>query len=116
MAYMDDTAFIKHSKEGIDRIIRILTEFYELNDIRINAEKTDLLIFNSLSNDSQKFIKIGSPPKIVLPITTEARYLGVWFSSKDTKRKLLFLKRIYILASIRTRFIQEFYKLLVYRH
>lgn len=54
-AYMDDTAFIETSKEGMQALLNIVNSFYNMMDIVINVKKCDLLIFNSpLSKDDNK--------------------------------------------------------------
>ena len=47
MAYADDTTWVARSKEEIQKIVDISSEFYELNDIEINSKKSELLILNS---------------------------------------------------------------------
>jgi hypothetical protein len=44
MAYMDDTNFLTNSKEELKEILRVADEFYNLNDIQINKDKSELLL------------------------------------------------------------------------
>ncbi|PKY32055.1 hypothetical protein RhiirB3_449969 [Rhizophagus irregularis] len=45
-AYMDDTVFLESSKFRMQKIVDIANEFYLINDININAKKSELIIVN----------------------------------------------------------------------
>lgn len=45
-AYMDDTVFLESSKTRMQKTVDIANEFYQINDININAKKSELIIIN----------------------------------------------------------------------
>jgi len=47
LAYANNTTWVARSKEEMQKIVDIFSEFYELNDIEINSKKSELLILNS---------------------------------------------------------------------
>src|SRR5437868_8999681 len=42
--YMDDTQWITDSQTKLEKILKIADSFYNLNDIQVNKEKSELLI------------------------------------------------------------------------
>jgi hypothetical protein len=42
-AFMDDTQWISRNKDNLELILRIADSFYELNGIKVNKEKSDLI-------------------------------------------------------------------------
>ena len=69
MAYADDTTWIARSKEEMQKIIDISTEFYELNDIELNSRKSELLVLNykikNKEQDNIPKIRLGKLKEIV---------------------------------------------------
>ena len=47
LVYANDITWVARSKEEIQKIVDISSEFYELNNIEINSKKSELLILNS---------------------------------------------------------------------
>jgi hypothetical protein len=47
MAYIDDTNFLTNSKDKLEEILRVADEFYNLKDIQINKDKSELLLQSS---------------------------------------------------------------------
>ncbi|CAJ0846410.1 5522_t:CDS:2 [Entrophospora sp. SA101] len=45
--FMDDTIFISKSKEGIERIASAVNHLYKINNIKVNWNKSGLLIINN---------------------------------------------------------------------
>ena len=65
------------------KTITISNEFFVLNDIKINGDKSEFLVINSDAADSPlEGIIMGSDNAMVLPSPNHkpVRYLGVWFT------------------------------------
>ena len=45
LAYVDDTVWLACSQAGAHRVLSLAMEFFELNDIAVNAKKTVLIVF-----------------------------------------------------------------------
>ena len=87
LAYMDDTLWLSKSKDDLNDIMLIADSFYELNDIKVNWDKslllTSLPIQNAinfkLSNQNNIWLKPADPK---VPV----RYLGIWISIRQNKK------------------------------
>ena len=44
LAFMDDTTWITETKESLEEILKIADDFYNLNNIKVNKEKSELLV------------------------------------------------------------------------
>ncbi|CAB4403165.1 unnamed protein product [Rhizophagus irregularis] len=86
-AYMDDTVFLESSKSRMQKIVDIANEFYLINDIDINAKKSELIIINPSVEKHEQIIELGRDRSIVQATNDEIRYLGVWFSNKPSRRR-----------------------------
>ncbi|GET58597.1 RNA-directed DNA polymerase from mobile element jockey-like [Rhizophagus irregularis DAOM 181602=DAOM 197198] len=96
LVFMDDSTLISSSKAGMEFMLSITEEFYQINNTSANHNKY-MLITNSLpltSNSSLSPItfnldlsSLNSVPSITItPIsmTTSFRFLGVWFNIKSS--------------------------------
>ena len=90
LAYMDDTIFAGASQSQTQRTIDLANSFYEMHDIDINGTKSELLVFNPSLPIEHQLIKMGREQTVIRPSEKEIRYLGVWFSSGNTRS---FLKK-----------------------
>ncbi|CAB5102047.1 unnamed protein product [Rhizophagus irregularis] len=83
IAYADDTAWIASNKDEMIKIIGISNSFFELNDIKINGNKSELLVWHT-PKDITKEIRMGSNNSTVKanPPFKEARYLKVYIKSR----------------------------------
>src|SRR5215216_2851665 len=78
---MDDTLWIARSREDLTNIVSIAESFYKLNHIKVNWEKSVLMINNTKSNQPFTCNINGSLTTIhPLPLNESTRYLGVWIS------------------------------------
>jgi hypothetical protein len=94
MAYMDDTNFLTNSKEELEEILRVADEFYNLNDIQINKDKSELLLRSSsyCYEESRKIqIQFGNHMMNILPTPKDnsIRILGVWFNAFNKREFVL---------------------------
>src|SRR5215216_5268803 len=81
LAYMDDTLWIAKSQEDLSQILNIADKFYKLNFIKVNWDKSVLLI-NHKKNDRPFSCLINDKPTHITPLSHKesTRYLGVWIS------------------------------------
>ncbi|EXX52053.1 hypothetical protein RirG_256390 [Rhizophagus irregularis DAOM 197198w] len=85
-AYMDDTIFLESSRFRMQNIVDIANEFYIINDIDINAKKSELIIINPTVEWHEQNIELGRDRSIIQATNEEIRYLRVWFSNKLSRR------------------------------
>ncbi|GET00318.1 hypothetical protein GLOIN_2v1824527 [Rhizophagus clarus] len=82
-AFMDDTTLISSNKLKLEDMIEICHEFFEINDIKANVGKYELIKINNKENEDL-FIK---GEKITKVNHEEGnRILGIWYRH-DNKRK-----------------------------
>ena len=102
LAYADDTTWIARSEEEMQKIINIANEFYDINDIKINSKKSELLVLNQNKKDKENScipeIKLGKKKEVVqVKRGKEAiRHLGVWISEKGGREcnELVIIKEV----------------------
>jgi ribonuclease HI len=82
LAYADDTTWIAPNKKSLQETINISNSFFELNDIEINSQKSELLVLNSKEKIENQAIRMGTPPEKVQghKELAQVRFLGVWLS------------------------------------
>src|SRR5437764_681035 len=81
LAFFDDTSWLAHSRASIMKTITIPNEFFVLNDIKINGDKSKFIVINGDAADSpSEGIIMGSDNATVLPSPNHkpVRYLGIW--------------------------------------
>ncbi|CAB4397631.1 unnamed protein product [Rhizophagus irregularis] len=90
IAYADDTAWIASNKDEIMNIISILNLFFELNDITINGEKSELLVWNTPKGTSNE-INMGTDLTLIKanPPLKDVRYLGIYIRSRAGQSHVL---------------------------
>src|SRR3954470_24667186 len=54
LAFMNDTMLISSSIEGLNQLLDIAQEFYDMNNTKINFNKAELICNRDLSNSSTK--------------------------------------------------------------
>ncbi|POG79223.1 hypothetical protein GLOIN_2v1765740, partial [Rhizophagus irregularis DAOM 181602=DAOM 197198] len=109
--YADDTQWIAKSKVEATKISLIANEFFDINDIKINGGKSEIIVVNPEdSNENERFIEIGkNKDKVFANKGSDAiRILGVWFKAdKGDKHTELIVKKeiLTILGAIRRKHI-----------
>ncbi|CAB5369186.1 unnamed protein product [Rhizophagus irregularis] len=94
-AYMDDTGFITNNKNNLERILKIADSFYKLNDIKINKQKSELLLRKNISKkkplDDIVKIKFGKDIIEVKPThrNRSSRFLGVWINAFNNNSHII---------------------------
>jgi hypothetical protein len=89
MAYMDDTNIISNNRENLEKLLDSANEFYVLNDIQINKDKSELLLQKADENEKQQVsILFGDKMIKVKPLHSKnsMRILGVWFNAYDDNK------------------------------
>jgi hypothetical protein len=76
-AYMNDTIFLESSRFRMQNIVDIANEFYIINDIDINAKKSELIIINPTVERHEQNIELGHDRSIIQATNEEIRYLGI---------------------------------------
>ncbi|GBC13545.2 RNA-directed DNA polymerase from mobile element jockey-like [Rhizophagus irregularis DAOM 181602=DAOM 197198] len=74
-AYMDDTIFLESSRFRMQNIVDIANEFYIINDIDINAKKSELIIINPTVEWHEQNIELGRDRSIIQATNEEIRVL-----------------------------------------
>lgn len=93
LSYMDDTNFIAENLENLEKILDIAESFYNLNDIKINKTKSELLLRVKRGVEISQVVnlKFGNNNINIVPATKFAaiRILGVWFNAYNRKQHII---------------------------
>ena len=83
-AFADDTLFLGSNKEDIQQTIDISNEFFAINDIKINGDKSELIILNSSQLHDEEYVTMGEQNTIVTVNHSleDTRFLGIYLRSK----------------------------------
>ncbi|CAB5392225.1 unnamed protein product [Rhizophagus irregularis] len=93
-AYMDDTGFITNNKLNLERILKIADSFYKLNDIKINKQKSELLLRKNVNkkNPLDKKVNINFGQETIeiepTPCNQSSRFLGVWINAYNNNKHI----------------------------
>jgi hypothetical protein len=84
VAYMDDSTWIAGNRSHLQNIIDTTDSFFSMTNIRVNPQKSALLVINTA--DPQTFITVKN--EIVNAITngTPIRVLGTWHEIEPGKK------------------------------
>ncbi|CAB4405836.1 unnamed protein product [Rhizophagus irregularis] len=93
-AYMDDTTLLAKDQCQLETMLDIANEFYNLNDIKINKDKSELLlkkIDKSFNYSNSLIIRFGLEYINIKPKepNESIRILGVWFNVNNDKKFVL---------------------------
>jgi hypothetical protein len=88
IAFADDTGWIGSNRQNIMRIIVISNEFFNLNNIKINGKKLELIVFNTSVPKEEKFVIIRQDQSIVRAVNSRkpVRYLEVYFTVRQDNK------------------------------
>ncbi|CAB4441047.1 unnamed protein product [Rhizophagus irregularis] len=86
LSYMDDTNFIAENKADLEKILAIADSFYNINDIKINKDKSELLWRAKKGQNMSETveIKFGNKDLIIKPADKKGsiRILGVCWQKR----------------------------------
>ena len=87
IAYMDDTTWTAQGKAKLEKQLEIADSFNEYNGIKVNPEKSQLIVINSKLEKKDQKIKYGKNQVEIKALEKNAstRFLGVWIS--ETKNE-----------------------------
>ena len=79
IAYADDTTWITRDQETLEKTIQLAEQFYRINNIKVNANKSKLVVLNSPV--TQPEVKFGDSTIQAEEKSKLTRFLGVWICS-----------------------------------
>ena len=87
IAYMDNTTWIANDKKSLERQLKIADKFNKFNGIKVNPEKSKLIVINSSETQGNTYVKYGLNDTIIYLTKQDEsiRFLGVWISPKNNK-------------------------------
>ena len=68
LAYMDDSTWIGKKKEELEIILQIADSFNEYNGIKVNKEKSKLIVINSSETKDNTNITYGTNSTKIFPL------------------------------------------------
>jgi endonuclease/exonuclease/phosphatase family metal-dependent hydrolase len=85
LAFMDDTSWITESKQNLELILSIADGFYQLNNIMVNKQKSELLVKIPNNKDiynNEVSLNFGNEQIKIQPkkYTESIRILGIWMN------------------------------------
>jgi hypothetical protein len=85
-AYVDDTNWFAPSKDKMEKMLDIANEFFVMNDIAINKNKSYLIVINSSNEEREMGVRMGAD--ILYPVDRDfpVRSLGVHVTETGSKR------------------------------
>ncbi|GES91125.1 hypothetical protein GLOIN_2v1827388 [Rhizophagus clarus] len=86
-AFMDDTTLIGGNKQKLIKMIEICHEFFEINDIKANIKKYELIRINSSEDNENNELIINNEKIEKVNNPEENRFLGIYFRH-DNRRKV----------------------------
>ncbi|CAH1770357.1 7707_t:CDS:2, partial [Entrophospora sp. SA101] len=85
LAFMDDTSWITESKQNLELILSIADSFYQLNNIMVNKQKSELLVKIPNNKDiynNEVDLNFGNEQIKIQPkkYSESIRILGIWMN------------------------------------
>jgi exonuclease III/ribonuclease HI len=85
-AYMDDTTWYAYNKHNMQKTLDTTSEFFHLNDINLNEEKSALICINTPEEDETTGITINGHKILPKGKNEPTRILGVWICGSGKKK------------------------------
>ena len=107
-AFVDDTIWCSSSRTKMQQILDLASEFYRINDIEINTDKSAIIVINPKTKP--KPVTIQGRPVIPLRDGESTRYLGIYLSTEGINKptiKKVEEELIYITNKIKTKAITD---------
>ena len=85
--YADDILLMSQSQEGIIKQIKLLQKFCSENGLKINYNKTKIMIKNTAESSKYKHLQLCSDNKNYnIEVVDNYKYLGMWIDTKKTNK------------------------------
>jgi hypothetical protein len=107
-AYMDDTTLISNSKSNLQDSCDLCSQFFLLNDIHINCDKSHLIVINNKERQAQ--VQLQNYTIQTSSHSIPIRILGTWHNNKGDKKfqqELILTKTIQTCNTIRRKIITD---------
>ena len=107
LIYADDILLMSETQTGIITQIKLLHKYCESNSLKINYNKTKIMIFN----ETEKYEKLHlNDEDDILPIevVNEYKYLGYWITKNDRKHIEELTKKGKASSYVNAKMLKEF--------
>ena len=87
IAFMDDTTWIGRGKKELEEQLSIADKFNRFNRIKVNSNKSKLIVINNKETSENTHIKYGLNETLIYPEKKDepTRFLGVWIGANNNK-------------------------------
>ena len=87
IAFMDDTTWIGRGKKELEEQLSIADKFNRFNGIKVNPNKSKLIVINNKETSENTHIKYGLNESLIYPEKKDepTRFLGVWIGANNNK-------------------------------
>ena len=85
-AYMNDTTWYALNQAHMQKILNKVTEFFQINDIQANADKSSLICINVPPNQRKTGVHLNNICVTPLENNEAVRVLGVWITGSGSKK------------------------------
>ena len=73
----------------MNNILKLANEFYNINDIKINGKKSELVVFNCKEKQIEIKVRENEDRVVAKRGDQIVRFLGVWISEKNAQRNII---------------------------
>jgi hypothetical protein len=101
LVYMDDTTWVAGNGKEMDRILQMAEEFYWINDIQVNKDKTKLVIVNRKEREKKREVTLMGTKIRAQEETKAERFLGSWIQGKKGRTTQVMKTEYIVLQNIR---------------